>query len=101
MGAAIAHDWPAHISAIVATKLMEVGFQFVSNPPYSPDLASSDYYLFPNMKKWLAGKRFYSKKKVIVETNAYFADLDKFYYSEEINKLEQCWTKYKLKGRLR
>ena len=31
-------------------------FDLVDHPPYSPDLAPSDYYLFPNMnKKHLAG----------------------------------------------
>jgi hypothetical protein len=51
------------------------------------------------MKKWLAGRRFYSNKEVIVETNAYFAELDQSYYSEGINKLEQHWTKcISLKG---
>jgi len=90
---------PAHTSAIVVAKLMEIGFQLVSHPPYSPDLAPSDYYLFPNLKKWLAGKRFYSNEEVIAETSGYFSDLDKSYYSERINKLEQRWTKcISLKG---
>ena len=36
---------------------------------------------------------------MIAETNAYFADLEKSYYSEEINELEQRWTKFMtLKG---
>jgi len=36
---------------------------------------------------------------VIAETNDYFSDLDKSYYSEGINKLEQRWTKcINLKG---
>jgi len=42
-----------------------------SASPYSSDLAPSDYYLFPNMKKWLAGRRFYSNEEVIAETNAF------------------------------
>ncbi|EZA50790.1 hypothetical protein X777_10840 [Ooceraea biroi] len=50
---------------------MELRFQLVPHAPYSPDLAPSDYYLFPNMKKWLA-ERFYSNEQVITETNAYF-----------------------------
>ena len=28
------------------------------HPPYSPDLAPSDYYLFPNLKRWLINKKF-------------------------------------------
>lgn len=78
---------------------MEIGFQLVSYSPYFLDLAPSDYYLFPNMKKWLAGKRFYPNEEVIAEINGYFSDLYKSYYSEEINKLEQRWTKcISLKG---
>ncbi|RLU18396.1 hypothetical protein DMN91_008753 [Ooceraea biroi] len=89
----------AHFSGVVAAKVMELRFQLVPHPPYSPDLAPSDYYFFPNMKKWLAGRKFYSNEEVIAKTNAYFAELDLSYYSEGINKLEQRWTKcISLKG---
>jgi histone-lysine N-methyltransferase SETMAR len=27
------------------------GWEILEHPPYSPDLASSDFHLFPNMKK--------------------------------------------------
>jgi len=73
----------------LATKLIELRFQPVPHLSYSPDLAPSDYSLFPNMKKWLAGRRFYSNE-VIAETNlAYFAELDQSYYSEGLDKLEE------------
>jgi len=86
------HNTPAHPSGVVAAKLMELGFQLVPHPLYSLDLAPSDYYLFPNMKKWLAGRRFYSNEEVTAETNAYFAELCQSSYSEGINKLEQRCT---------
>ena len=35
-----------------------VAFELVDHPPYSPDLAPSDYSLFPTMKKRLAGKQY-------------------------------------------
>jgi hypothetical protein len=73
--------------------------KLVPHPPLSPDLAPSDHYLSPSMKKWLAGRRFCSNEEVIVETNAYFAELCQSCYSEGINKLEQRWTKcISLKG---
>jgi transposase len=90
---------PAYSSGVIAAKLMEEKFQLVPHPPYSPDLAPLDYYLSPNMKKWLARRRFYSNKEVIVERNAYFAELCQSYYSKGINKLEKHWTKHiSLKG---
>ena len=47
---------PSHTSNI--TQVM--GFESLPHPPYSPDLALSDYYLFPNLKRWLCGRRFES-----------------------------------------
>lgn len=38
-------------------------------------------------------KIYYLNKEVITETNSYFTDLDKFYYPQRINKLEQQCTK--------
>ena len=35
------------------------------NPPYSPDLTPSDYILFPNMKKRLAGRHYESDEELI------------------------------------
>jgi len=36
----------------------------LEHPPYSPDLAPSDFWLFPHLKKFLRGKRF-SNEEVI------------------------------------
>ena len=46
------------------------GFQYLDHPPYSPDLAPSDYDLFPALKKQLIGRHFSSEAEVIaaVET---------------------------------
>ena len=36
----------------------ELNWDIFEHPPYSPDLASSDFFLLPEMKEHLAGKRF-------------------------------------------
>ena len=36
----------AHISLVTRQKLRELGWEVLMHPPYSPDLASSDYHLF-------------------------------------------------------
>jgi len=33
-------------SLVTRQKLMELGWELMLHPPYSPDLAPSDYYLF-------------------------------------------------------
>lgn len=66
---------------------------------YLPDLAPSDYFLFPNMTKCLAGRKFTSNEEIIVEVNAYFEGLETLYYTEGIKRLEYRWSKrIKLKG---
>ena len=35
-----------------------------SHPPYSPDLAPCDFFLFPRMKRDLKGKRFQNVEEV-------------------------------------
>jgi len=42
---------PAHRALATQKKLAYLGFQCLDHPPYSPDLAPSDYQLFPGLKK--------------------------------------------------
>ena len=43
---------PPHNSLVAVSAIRDCGFELVDHfPPYSSDLAFSDYYLFPNMKK--------------------------------------------------
>ena len=41
----------AHKSVVTKADVLDCGFELVDHPPHSPDLAPSDYFLFPNMKK--------------------------------------------------
>ncbi|KAM8707598.1 hypothetical protein ACLKA7_014689 [Drosophila subpalustris] len=46
---------PCHKSMKTMAKLNELGFELLPHPPYSPDLAPSDYWLFADLKKMLRG----------------------------------------------
>jgi hypothetical protein len=55
-GVLFLHDnAPAHRALVTQKKLAYLGFQFLDHPPSSPDLAPSDYRLFPGLKKQLKG----------------------------------------------
>lgn len=84
---------PAHSSIVAMAKINELKFQLLSQPPYSPDLAPSDYYLFPNLKKWLGGKKFESNEQVIGAVNEYFEGLDESDYKNGITALEHRYEK--------
>ena len=86
-------DASAHSSMKAMAKLESLGYQLLLHPPYFPDMAPSDYRLFPNLKRWLQGKRFHTNEEVILETEAYFAHFDKSYFSKGIKMLEDRWKK--------
>jgi len=41
---------PAHWALATQKKMAYLGFQCLDHPPHSPDLAPSDYHLFPGLK---------------------------------------------------
>ena len=50
----VLHDnAPAYRALVTQKKLAYLGFQCLDHPTYSPDLATSDYHLFPGLKKKL------------------------------------------------
>ncbi len=55
----------AHTAATTLDFLATRGVQLVTHPPYSPDLAPCDFYLFPKIKERLRGKRFDSAEDAV------------------------------------
>jgi len=49
---------PTHTSHLVQQFLAKHGTTRLQQPPYSPDLAPCDFFLFPRLKKVLKGHRF-------------------------------------------
>jgi histone-lysine N-methyltransferase SETMAR len=74
-------------------------YELLEHPPYSPDLAPSDFHLFPKLKLCLAGQCFSSNQEAIAAVKGYFADLMENYYRVGIMTLEHRWNKcISLKG---
>ena len=65
-GSLFLHDnAPAHSALATQKNLAYLGFECLDHPPYSPDLAPSDYHLFPGLKKQLNGCHFSSDAGVM------------------------------------
>jgi len=80
-------------------KFNEFCYKLLPYSAYSSDLVPCDYFLFPNQKKWFGRKRFTTIEQLIAETEVYFEELGKSYYSDGLKKLENRWIKcIKLKG---
>ena len=71
----------------------DCGFELIDHPPYSPDLAPSDYFLFPNVKKHLAGNWYQTDDDVISAIEDFFESQEENFYSTGIQALEHRWKK--------
>jgi histone-lysine N-methyltransferase SETMAR len=52
-----------HKSVLAMGKLRDMHYELLEHPPYSTDLAPSDFYLFPTLKFFFAGQRFSSNQR--------------------------------------
>ena len=80
---------PAHRSLATKKKLDYIGFQCLVHPPYSPDLAPSDYHLFPGLKKQLKGHHFSSDTEVIAAAETWLDGQPSGFFLSGFQKLEQ------------
>jgi len=53
---------PAHRALATQKKLAYLGFWYLDHPTYSPDLAPSDYHLFPGLKKTIERSPFFVRR---------------------------------------
>jgi len=80
---------PAHRTLATQKKLAYLGFQCLDHPPYSPDLAPSDYHLFPRLKKQLKGRHFSSDAEVIAAAETWLDGQLSDFILRGLQKLEQ------------
>ena len=55
---------PAHASLLIREFLAKQETIVVPQPPYSPDLAPADFFLFPKFKSTLKGRRFQTIEEI-------------------------------------
>lgn len=92
-GVLLLHDnAPVHTAHVAKAAVLESGFETITHPPYSPDLAPSDYFLFPNLKKDLRGHRFSNDEALKAAVVEHFDTKDKKYFYEGLKKLiDRCY----------
>jgi hypothetical protein len=69
--------------------LLKLKWDVLPHPPYSPDLAPSDYRLFGPMKGVLGGKRFRNNDQVIAAVQSWIHEQLKTFFETGIKKLPE------------
>jgi len=79
----------AHTNALI--KLFN--WEIFDHPPYSLDLAPSDYHLFAKMKVWLATQRFHTNKELMDGVNNWLHNLAAPFFDKGLQKLVSQYNK--------
>jgi histone-lysine N-methyltransferase SETMAR len=69
---------PPHAAVLTHQFLAKNKIAVIPHPPYSPDLAPCDFFLFPKMKLKLKGRRFDTIEEIQAETQKVFDTDRKF-----------------------
>jgi histone-lysine N-methyltransferase SETMAR len=79
---------PSHSALSVKQFLAEKSITVLEHPPYSPDLAPCDFFLFPKVKSELKGTRFESVTEVKKKTTELLRQLKE-------DDLQHCFDQWK------
>lgn len=82
-----------HTANRTAELLDSFKWEIFPHPPYSPDLAPSDFHLFPKMKNWLATQRFDDDDELRACVTEWLRSQAADFYDEGISKLVHRYDK--------
>lgn len=80
-----------HVAKSTRKKLIDFGWEILPHPPYSPDLAPTDYHLFRSLSNSLRGKIFEEESDIIKYLANFFDSQPKEFYTRGIYSLPTRW----------
>ncbi|EGI59641.1 Mariner Mos1 transposase [Acromyrmex echinatior] len=82
-----------HVAKVVKKYLETLKWDVLPHPPYSPYIASSDYWLFRRMQHDLANHRCTSFAEIENWLQNWIASKDESFFRDGIRKLPERWEK--------
>ena len=82
-----------HVFKPVKTYLKTLKWEVLPHPPYSPDIAPSDYYLFRSIAQCVANQQFRSYEDIEKWLHTWMASKDEHFYRNGTRALPERWAK--------
>jgi histone-lysine N-methyltransferase SETMAR len=76
-----------HIAKIIRDTLAHFRWEVLPHPPYSPDLAPSDFHLFRSLSNHLRGERFDDRDQLEIYLSHFFESKSRKLYEDGITDL--------------
>jgi len=93
-GVILQHDnAPPHRARQTVDKIEELDWELLQNPPYSPDLAPSDFHLFGPLKESLGGIKFQNNEAVQQHVLQFLRAADNDFYAAGFSRLVERWQR--------
>ena len=93
-GVLLQHDNArVHTCKVAMDAVQRNGYELIPHPAYSPDLAPSDFFLFPNLKKDIRGLHFWSDEEVVTAVEEWVNGKDPDFFSSGLMAPEHRWSK--------
>ena len=85
---------PAHASLLIVSYLAKHQTSVVPHPPYSPDLAPADLFLFPKLKTTLKGRRFQTIEESQENATRELRATTESAFQEAFQKWKKHWERF-------
>lgn len=72
-------------------KLAILGWDVLPHPPYSPDLAPTDFKAFRSLQNWLNGKEFQSEEELRASVQQWMDGKSSGFWVKGIAELPKRW----------
>lgn len=80
-----------HIAKLTLKKISELGWEVLPHPPYSPDLAPSDFYLFRALQQFMKEKKYEKVEDIKNDISSFFQSKPSGFYKAGIQALVPRW----------
>lgn len=84
---------PVHSALLIRDYCTKNGMTVIPQPPYSPDLAPADFFLFPKLKRPMKGKRFESVDEIQEKSLEQLNSISQDEFSGSFTQWKHRWEK--------
>ncbi len=84
---------PAHKALHTRTRLNKTGIKLLEQPPYSPDLATVDFFLFPHLKQVLHGVHFWNVEELKDRVSMVLKSIPSEEFAQAFQDMKKQWQK--------
>ena len=91
LSSSLLDDAPDHASFLICGYLAKHQTSVVPHPPYSPDLAPADFFLFPILKITLEGHRFLTIEEIKENAIRDLCAITESAFQEAFQQWKKCW----------